>query len=378
VADRMRNRMPNLPPQPTDDSHARRVAWHIGLITLAGTALFFALILAHAGWNPLYLAHIGTRFSESDPLGTTGYDGQFFYFIARDWARATPLIDGPSLRYMRILYPALARALALGRPALVPWTLILVNLLAHSAGTAQVAYLLARRGVAPVYGLIYAVWLGALFALRLDLSEPLCFALALGATVAHEHRRIWLTLLLLVLAALTKELGLVFAGGLVLHAALGRRRWPQAVLTALVPLTAFLGWLAVVRLWVGEFPTRYPAARFSFPLYGWFSVQEPLNRAFTSVWLALPALALVVMALADAVRTRQISLGIALVLAGAGFVMVMPGVSWDDPVAAYRVGMPLVITGLIFLAEHHPRLLSIAAGLWVPPMLVIFLVPGLI
>ncbi len=353
-------------------------AWRMGIGTLVATTLFLVVILSRVDWNPLHLAQVGTRFSEMDPQGTTGYDGQFFYFIARDWAEAVPFIDGPSLRYMRILYPALARILALGKPEWVPWTLILVNLLAHSSGTALITYLIGRRGGAPWYGLVYATWIGALFALRLDLSEPLCFALSLAAIVAYEHDSTVWTLLLLILATLSKELGLVFAGGLALHAALGDRRWLRVFLIGCVPLVTFAGWLLLMRHWLGEFPTRYPAAKLHLPLYGWLSIEDPTVRFFTGIWLALPAIALILLAVAYTVHKRKISLSTALLLAGAGFVLVMPDVSWEDPVAAYRVGMPLIITGLLFLAHHHPSSLRFAAALWMPALLIIFLVPGLI
>jgi hypothetical protein len=42
--------------------------------------------------------------------------------------------DVPAYRYQRILYPVAARALALGNADLVPWTLIIVNVIALMAG----------------------------------------------------------------------------------------------------------------------------------------------------------------------------------------------------------------------------------------------------
>ncbi len=328
--------------------------------------------------DPLAFAHRGSRFMAGDPDGSAGYDGQFFYFIARDGAAAVPLIDGPSLRYMRILYPLAARLLALGQAALVPWTLIAVNVLALAAGAGLLAYLLVRRGAPPAYGLVYAVWIGALLALRLDLSELLCFALALAAVAAYDHQRTGWAVLWLVLAALTKELGLVIAVGLALHAALGRARWRQALALLLLPHVAFLLWVLLLRLWLGRLPLGYPAARLDLPLYGWFTIQEPMHQLFAGLWLALPALALSLAALWRTARTRQLTLGAALLLVGAGFTLVMPDLTWQDFVAACRVGLPLIVTGLLFLGEHYPRALPWAAAWWVPATLVLFMVPGLL
>ncbi len=357
---------------------ARRWAWRCGALALAAACLFVGVVLARSAWNPLRFAHIGTAFSEDDPEGYSGYDGQFFYAIARDWTDATPAIDGPSLRYMRILYPLAARLLALGQPALVPWTLILVNVLACAAGTGLTTYLVGRRGAHPAWGLLYIAWVGTWFVVRLDLSELLCFALALGAVVTYEHRRIGPTAALLVLATLAKELGLVFAAGLALHALVTDRRWRDALLIGLAPLLTFAGWLLILRAWLGRFPFGYPAARLHLPFVGLLTVEDPATRLLVGLWLGLPTALLAGLALWQIGRARRLSLSAALLLAGAGFVMVMPHVSWEDALAAFRVGMPLVITGLLFLAEHRPRLLPLTAAFWLPALLLFPMTPGLL
>jgi hypothetical protein len=61
------------------------------------------------------------------------------------------------------------------------------------------------------------------------------------------------------------------------------------------------------------------------------------------------------------------------VIFGAGFVMGMPAVSWQDPVAAFRVGMPLIITGLLFVAECYPQRTKVLVALWAPGVLVFIL-----
>lgn len=351
-----------------------RNAVYVGLAALALLSLFAGYMLSLSDWDPVSFALVGTRFSEGDPSGTTGYDGQFFYFIARDGLNAVPLIDGPSLRYMRILYPFLARVVGLGQPLLVPWALIAINLLAYSTGTGLLACLLIRWGRSGWWALVYSVWIGGLFVLRLDLSELLCVALSLAAVAAYEHERLALSVILLVLACLTKELGLVFAGGLAFYHAVERRRWLQAGLIVSIPLTAFMTWLGVMWLWLGEWPTRYPAAHLHIPLYGWFVIPDPTVKVMTGGWLMAPALLLVVDAMVRVVRSRSVSLGTALLLAGGGFVLVMPDLAWEDPIAAFRVGMPLVVGGIAYLAHHRPRLLPAAAALWCPGALVAIMV----
>ena len=70
-----------------------------------------------------------------------GYDGQFFYYLALDPINARWYMDVSTYRYTRILYPMLARVLALGRPDLIPVTLFLINWLAIAGGSFRSATL---------------------------------------------------------------------------------------------------------------------------------------------------------------------------------------------------------------------------------------------
>jgi hypothetical protein len=86
------------------------------LIVVVVCLIYVSGVLISSGGDPLAFALLGTRFSEGDPQGTEGYDGQFAYQIALRPLSAAPYLDVPAYRYQRILYPMLARLLALGRP----------------------------------------------------------------------------------------------------------------------------------------------------------------------------------------------------------------------------------------------------------------------
>lgn len=325
------------------------------------------------GHDPLVFAHIGTRFSLQDPAGTVGYDGQFAYFIARDGAAAVPYIDGPALRYQRIVYPLLARALALGSPDLIPWTLLLINIAAQSIGAGLLAYLLSMFGGSPYGGLVYGLWVGGVFSVRLDLNEPLCFALGLAGVLLYLRERYVWAILVLILSTMTKELGMIFAAGIALHL-VGRRQWRWAALFVAGPLLTFLAWWGIMRLWFGTFPTRYPAGKIHLiPLQGMFSEENPVELLFLALWLGIPAVILFAAALVSWWRGRRILLGAALAIMGAGFVLVMPDVSWQDPAAAYRVGTPLVMSGLLFVGQVSPQRWKSLAALWLPALLLMLL-----
>jgi hypothetical protein len=86
----------------------------------------------HAGHSARDFVYVGQTFiSRSDasqairqgPVQATslsGFDGQFFYFIAMDPRRAAPYIDLAGYRYQRIAYPLAARLIVLGNRSLVP------------------------------------------------------------------------------------------------------------------------------------------------------------------------------------------------------------------------------------------------------------------
>lgn len=356
----------------------QRHALYVGLITLGLSIALCIPVLATHDFDPIIFAHIGTRFSEQDPNGTVGYDGQFVYFIARDGAEAVPYIDGPSLRYQRILYPLTARALALGQAQLIPWTLLIVNLIAHSIAAGLIALLLAQGGASPYAALIYSLWIGSLFALRFDLNELLCFALAVAAIFPYQQKRYRLTILLLILATMTKELGAIFAAGLALHAALVRGQWRWAILIFGGPVLAFLSWWGFMRLWFGTLPTVYPSAKLHLiPLEGMFTAKTTVELIMLAIFLGMPTVILLLLALYQIMKTRRLSLSSALLLPAAGFVLTMPDVSWQDAVAAYRVALPIIITGLLFVGEHYPQRLKWLGIVWLPPLVILVLLPEL-
>ncbi len=217
------------------------------LVTLLILALVVAVVILMADGDPLALARIGTRFSENDPNGTAGYDGQFVYYLARDPRpeTAAPHLDVPAYRYQRILLPLLARLLSFGNLAWLPWVLAGLGLAAQTLGTWAVAALLKGWGISPWYALVYGLWPGFVLAVRLDLPEPLAYGLVAAALLAITRHRHGLAWLLYGLALFAKEVTILFlaAQGL---AYLWQRKWGRAFglgLTTLLPFSLFQVWL---------------------------------------------------------------------------------------------------------------------------------------
>lgn len=358
----------------TFSQHIRAVMF----LTLALMLGITGIVLVSNQGDPLAFALIGTRFSQGDPQGTVGYDGQFSYFIARDGANAVPYIDGPTLRYQRIVYPVLARAISLGQADLVPWALILINILAITIGTYLLAQLLTQAKRSPWYALLYPLWVGTLFSLRLDLNEPLCFTLGIASFYAYQRGNFRWVCLLLILSTLTKELGLLFAFSIALHAFFNKKRgW--ALLFALSPLSAFLAWWGILYLSFDTLPTIYPAARNIrwVPFNGLFAEENIVEFVLLSLWIGIPTIVMGLAALWNIYKTRKIHLYTAFVLMSAGFIMFMPDVSWEDQFAAYRIATPILLASILFLAQEHSRFLKFLIPLWLPTLFVAFIVPKL-
>ncbi|HEU0028722.1 MAG TPA: hypothetical protein VFQ25_16575 [Ktedonobacterales bacterium] len=222
----------------------RAIRAHPGAVTLVVFAVYAASIWLSFGvqhQNPRALATIGTYFIQkggaaspllqrdlrlSQPAGVYGYDGQFSYFIAMDPLHAAPYIDDPSYRYQRILYPLAARALALGDPARIPYTLVIVNALAMVAGSLAIALWLRRRGVTPWIALIFGLFPGLFFAFRHDLTEPLGFAFLAWGVLAldwpRSRGRLVAAAACFALATLSREVTLLISAPYALALA-----WPE-------------------------------------------------------------------------------------------------------------------------------------------------------
>ena len=89
------------------------------VVVLALALAYVGLTLLRYDDDSLMFALVGTRYSQADPHGTQGYDGQFAYYIARDPIGGWRYCDVPAYRYQRILYPMLAWVLALVTAAFV-------------------------------------------------------------------------------------------------------------------------------------------------------------------------------------------------------------------------------------------------------------------
>lgn len=346
-----------------------------GWLSPASLVGFFLLayvgwVLANAGGDPTVLATLGDGFANGEPVGEPGYDGQFTYWMARDPrpSAAAPHLDVPAYRYQRLLYPLLAWALALGSPAWVPWTLLLVGAASQVAGTRVVEAWLAEHGFSRWYALTYGLWPGLVMAVRLDLAEPLAYGLAAGALLAHARGRLGLAALCLASALLAKETALTFAAAL-LGWALWARHWRALAGYALALLPA-AGLQLLLLHWFGRLGLGsggYLGTPFEWiPYMGLWRIASVSVPAFAL--LAALALPLAVLpsacGLVAAVRRlwqRDVSPAVLALGANAALVAAMPFSTFREPLGLIRLLTGLVLAAVLFGAQaRSPRVLRYA------------------
>ncbi len=351
--------------------------WQVVLVfVLAYTLVTLGL---HA-WDPMILINIGERFDPSMTQQSLGYDGQFFYQIALDPAHAWTLVDVPAYRYQRILYPLLARALALGQPGWIPWTLLLINLVAIPLGTFFMEATLARQGACRWYALAYGLFIGMLVCLRLDLAEPLAFLLVQLGFWSFLKQHPWQSAAWFGLAAITRETTLLFAAGFFL-ALLYQKQIARAFAWGACAVLPFALWHAVEKLWLGSWGIGSGGALatpFEFiPFHGWWGLASSDLTAFLLLSVLVFPMA-VLPAILSLVASGRALLGrvatpavLALFLNAAAFAF-LPMSNLYEPLGLSRTTLGLVVAVLNFGAERKSRRALNLALFWLITVLFVY------
>jgi hypothetical protein len=341
-------------------------------IVTALAVVYLAIVVASYGGDPLALATLGTRFSEGDPNGSEGYDGQFAYYIARDPLQGWRQCDVPAYRYQRILYPLLARLLALGREAWTPYSLPLLNLIALGAGTWLTEQILRRYKMSRWYALTYGLYAGQLMSVRLNLNEPLSYALVQAAILSTERDRWPWGVLFFALAALAKETALVFVGGYLLFL-LVRRQWGRFAGLALGVGLPFLAWQGVLWAWLGQPGLGSGGAGATgweiLPYRGLWSVGAVDLRALALVALVMVPLTVIPSLLSLWAAGRDLWKGrwhpfTTMLLTNALVMLFIPQSTYREPLGMLRLTTGLVIATIDYGAYKRSKRILNYTLLW--------------
>jgi hypothetical protein len=204
---------------------------------------------------------------------STGYDGQFYRYVSHDpWFQRgfAKYVNAARWRYWRILVPGMAWLLAGGQFQLIDAAFIVVILAWVFLGIYWLGSYAASLGRHPAWGLGFLLIPGVLISVdRLTVDVALA-ALCAGFMCYAKRGSPVRLYLVLILAGLTRETGLLLIGAYCLHE-LWSRRWRGAMLYATAAVPA-LAWYVFVAMHVtqrqmqlgGLIPTWF----FRLPLVG--------------------------------------------------------------------------------------------------------------
>jgi hypothetical protein len=342
------------------------------LVVLVVITAFTILVLATNQWDPMAFVRLGTRFSQGDPNGTIGYDGQFVYQIALNPLGAAPHIDIPAYRYQRILYPFSARLVSLGQPDIIPWAMIGLNIVALTVGTYVMGLILAHKRLSRWYAVTVGLFAGQLVSLRLAVNEPFSLTFAIVAIYTFETERPRLGAIFLALSILSKETALAFVGGYLLYFFI-KKQWRLLIETGLISLGPFLLLQLVLWFAFGEIALRSGgegATDFSFIPFGSlvaFGLSDP--ETFTTVLLMLgpllliPTVALMV-SLARYFWRKELT-PVAIILAlHVIMIAMLPFSTYVDLPGILRLSSGLVVATVAFAAVTRSRKTLNYSALW--------------
>ena len=293
--------------------------------------------------------------------GSLGYDGQMYRLIAHDpWMTrgAVAAMDDPALRYRRILVPALAWALALGRDSVIHATYFAVILGFVFLGVYWFARVMLGQNRHPAWGLMFLLMPATLVSIDRMTVDVALGALTVGFVLYSDVR--WKVLPILACAALTRETGLLLTAGLCVFL-LTRRRFADLVWAASSAVPAIV-WYAYVSRHAPAVATTQPADVASLiPMAGWIErVAHPANyplprlQALAAVELDYVALAGIALMLGHAAwlawSRRWNARAAAIYVFAAAIVFIGSQSVWQDAFGYGRVVTPL----LLLLAAEEP------------------------
>lgn len=326
-------------------------------------ALAYLLItLQQNGSDPMAFVRLGGHFDPRAGGQAMGYDGQFGYQIALDPLNGWRYADVPAYRYQRILFPFVVFLLSFGQPAAVPWMMLAVNLAAYAAGIWLLERTLEHYQKPRWFALIYGLYIGLLMALRLDLTEPLAYALVLAGIYFGTRQKKFASLTCLALAVLAKEITILFLGAFALMEFIRDRR--RGVVFGGLGVAPFLLWKTAVFFWLGDWGLNSGgalAAPFEYiPYFGWWKTALYAPQFFLTVSLlivplvVLPSLAGLRMSIACLLR-RQVDESVLALLFTSLLIPFLPTSNIMDPLGVSRALIGLVIALVYFGAKQNNR-----------------------
>lgn len=310
-----------------------------------------------------------------------GYDGQFFFVIARDplllhdstvaslqrapQNTSTSLLGSrnQAFRLQRVGYPLLAFLVAHTAGISIVAAMLVVNLAILLLLTGGFAYYLCRRDRSTLWALALVLLPGMVLATLRDLSGPLATATALGGLLAWSAGRRRIGVSLLVLAVLTREVMLVAAAAIALDTAW--RAWHERHTPGAVRRSARTAWPAIVLPTIAFLLWHFYVEMRAGGSVGGAGIRPPFLsiidqfRALGSVPVSMRAweigyVLLMVGAVVAAVRSVRREINVASV-AAALFALTFLIAPFNDAWGSARDSLPMLALLLVVGLQRNER-----------------------
>ncbi|HAX43453.1 MAG TPA: hypothetical protein DCY80_12965 [Solibacterales bacterium] len=236
---------------PFAESSYRQALLTACIVTLAAIAGLWTTVQANYGGDWTGLFCIGGRYGVKMQTlpnaynfpGSRGYDGQFYRAVAHDPFLQTQnwvAIDRAELRYRRILVPLAAWLLAGGQSTLIDGAYIAIVLSCLFFGVAGLSLWLARHGLPPAAGALFLLLPASLISLDRMLPDIALITILVWVLFLWKDRLTFPIALLLTLAPLVRDIGVLLTAAAALTLLFHHRRFTAAFLSVLTILPASL------------------------------------------------------------------------------------------------------------------------------------------
>jgi hypothetical protein len=329
---------------------------------------------------------------------SVGYDGQFYYRLAlnpltsqaRDFGIT---LDNPPFRMQRIVYPFLVWMASCGQPALVPWMMVLVNLI----GMGFIAYLAAiivqHLGASAWMAALVIAYPGFFVALNRDTTEIVATVFGITALLSALNRSAWKAVVFASIAVLARETTLLYLLGFGIMALAiawkDKRYLSTDWVIYSVPAVVFIGWQLYLAYHWGKAPHSGGVQDLGWPMLGLgqlvfnnltgkivYSPSFVMDLALRGYTVSAALLCVYIACLViDSLSNQNNPISLRLSWAAYAILMAfLSNVIWLTPGEYLRAFTECYVIGaLLLIGARGPnmRRASIAVGIiWVPTLMV--------
>lgn len=360
-------------------------------IVLLFLLLYTIAELSSNSYNPATFLYIGRTFLEKDPqspitkyvianmgipLNEVGYDGQMYYYIALDPFNAWRNLD-TSARYDRILFPMATKIFSLNNAFLIPYSMIIINILSIAVGTEIVSRMLRSRGLCPWFSLVYGLYIGQLFVVSRDCIEAFSYMFVLLGIYAFENKRKTTeSAFLLALALFAKETAILFVAGYIVSILLRKTLAAGSKLKFLIITTVPYGLFQMILYgFFGFIPiltVGSPTSTKWIPFYGIFEANHGFAELVNiSFMIIIPSIVALAVFATQILKMNHEGLLYSLLL-NVLFMMLLPAPSYWNLQDYSRISIGLVAAFLTYSIYSDKRTMLLFSLCWILPFTTYF------